>query len=103
MKLMFLSAFYLQVRIFTAELDLSGYLESEWCVKEFRRAVGHRKKVKTYRGSKLRKMIVVRDYLYHLPETFAPEFKDIEATLKNTLSFAWMAGKHHDLPTTIKE
>src|SRR5438067_2214740 len=45
-------------------------------------------------------MIIIRDYLYKVPENFPPEHKDVELLLKSTLSYAWMAGKRLLIPIT---
>jgi hypothetical protein len=58
-----------------------GYLESPWCVTELKAAIRSGKKI-----------IVVREYMYTLPEVFSEEVKEVEEVLRKAPTIAWMAG-----------
>jgi hypothetical protein len=79
---------YFEIFIFILS---GGILESEWCIKELRSAIKANKK-----------LLIIRDNSYRLPELFPVKLMDIEPTIRNSKTITWMAEYNSNCIEKIK-
>jgi hypothetical protein len=69
----------------------AGILESEWCLKELRSAIKNKKK-----------LVIVRQYTYKLPNPLPPHVADLENFFTKTPTFTWIAEYHNHCVAKLK-
>jgi len=70
-----------------------GIFDSVWCLKELRQAIAANKKV-----------VVIRDFSFNLPESYPADLEDVMVVIKNSPTLVWMAEYNsHCLKRLAKE